>query len=150
MWRWREQKGILVAVIVVRRVRVRWGAEARGSTHANLRSAVPEAYALPQMPRDEGFVVHEILADAAVGCQPTVQTCWGVEAPRTGGLQIEPADNGVVERLPGWDVYDVPRWQCPSEHRWPGEDRLWRAAIDITLDAAAAGPADMNSDGAAR
>lgn len=45
---------------------------------------------------------------------------------------------------------DAPLWQCPSRHQWPGEEPLWRAAIDIALHTAAARPACMNSSGAAR
>lgn len=46
-WRYRLVVGHSHAVIVIQRVRVRWGADVRGSQHAKLRSGLPDAFTLP-------------------------------------------------------------------------------------------------------
>jgi len=45
-WRYRALDGHSSAVIVIQRVRVRWGAHARGSVQADLRSGLPDAFTL--------------------------------------------------------------------------------------------------------
>jgi hypothetical protein len=102
--------GILVAVLVVQRVRVRWGAHARGATHAVWRRAVAEAYELPPVPPEETLVVHDVLADEADGYRPATAIGSGPRAVREAELHINLSGHGaVIERLPGRAAY--PAWR---------------------------------------
>ncbi|MGA3562354.1 hypothetical protein [Melissospora conviva] len=97
-------------MIVVQRVVVRWGAHSRGATQADLRRAIPEAYELPEIPVDEGCVVHEVTADEAVGYRVDSRTACGMTALERVSLHAGLTDDGlVVQRLPGWDVYPASR-----------------------------------------
>ena len=97
-------------MIVVQRVVVRWGAHARGAAHANLRRNIPEAYEFPEIPLDEGCVVHEVTADEKDGYRAGSRTAYGTAALDALKLRAGLTDDGLtVERLPGWDVYPASR-----------------------------------------
>ncbi|MBM0256652.1 hypothetical protein [Micromonospora sp. 4G55] len=101
---------ILVAVLVVQRVRARWGAHARGATHAVRRRSVAEAYELPPLPAGETVVVHDVLADEAAGYRPASSVGSGVHALQAVGLHVDlTADHAVIERLPAGAAY--PAWR---------------------------------------
>lgn len=93
------------------------------------------------MSTHESCVVHEILADDAVGYQPAVQTSCGVDALRAVGLHIESTDNGmVVERLPGSDVYPASRRTSRLFTLKPGEIGRYRANFRFRFTTCACAP----------
>jgi hypothetical protein len=96
-------------VVVIQRVRVRWGAGSRGAAHATARRRIPQVLELPALPNDE-VVVHDVFHDEALAYRPTPQVGAGPAEARAVGLWIEIADDGVVvERLPGWAAYPIRR-----------------------------------------
>ena len=115
-------------MIVVQRVRVRWGARSRGAPAANLRRGLPERYPLPSTLPDADLVLHDVVADEAAGYEPSAQVAVGAEAAARAWLRVTPVDHGIeVRRQPGWDAY--PRRQYPARlfTLLPGQVGRYRA-----------------------
>jgi hypothetical protein len=95
----------LTVRVVIQRVRVRWG-------HGTPRAAmpdVPHVYELPPVSMGP-VVVHDVLADEAVGYEPSVRLFVGAEPARAVGLSVSLADRSVtVARLPTSAAYPVRR-----------------------------------------
>lgn len=114
---WQHNPSVLLAlaghpcvVIVIQQVRVRWGAHARGSVQASLRSGLPDAFTLAAFePAD--VVVHEILLDEANSYQPASSIEYGRSAARSAGIWLDAdSDDAVtIERLPGRQAYPIQR-----------------------------------------
>jgi len=112
-------------VIIVQRVRVRWGARSRGSTHATRRSGLPDAFILPTV-QPQGVVVHDVLMDEMVDYRASATVGYGVAAARNAGLWLEFEDDALtVDRMPG----DYPN-QRPTQRLFtlaPGRIGRYRA-----------------------
>ena len=109
-WRYRAVVGHSRAVIVIQRVRMRWGAHARGSVQAGLRSRLPDAFTLATFePADA--VVHEVLLDEPDSYQSASSIEYGKSAARTAGIWLEADSDGAltIDRLPGWQAYPIQR-----------------------------------------
>lgn len=91
---------------------------------------------------------------AATISLPSCAACGGSSKPILYGLPVpeawQAAEMGSLVLAGCFQPDDAPLWQCPSRHRWSGEQQLWRAAIDVALNAAAARPAGTNGYGAAQ
>ncbi|HCT75312.1 MAG TPA: hypothetical protein DGG94_04325 [Micromonosporaceae bacterium] len=97
-------------MIVIQRVRVRWGADARDSRHANLRSGLPDAFTLPGVDACD-VLVHDVLMDEANAYQPTTSIEYGLSAARDAGIRLDVDNDGVVivDQLPGRQAYPIRR-----------------------------------------
>ncbi|MFF5083214.1 hypothetical protein ACFY36_39735 [Actinoplanes sp. NPDC000266] len=80
-------------MIVVQRVRVRWGAASRGAPHADLRRGLERPFPLPPSGGASDVVVHDVLLDEVDGYAPC-------ERLRSGGTEIA-AEGGVCVRVEG-------------------------------------------------
>lgn len=126
-------------MLVVQRVRVRWGAHARGATHAVRRRSVAEAYELPPVPAGETLVVHDVLADEADGYRPASSVGSGVQAVQAVGLHVDlTADGVVIERLPAGAAYPAWRTSYRMFTLQPGQYGRYRANFRFTGCACAA------------
>ncbi|MEV0431297.1 hypothetical protein [Micromonospora sp. NPDC050495] len=126
-------------MLVVQRVRVRWGAHARGATHAVRRRSVAEAYDLPPLPAGETFVVHDVLADEADGYRRASSVGSGVQAVQAVGLHVGlTADGVVIESLPGRAAYPAWRTSYRMFTLRPGQYGRYRANFRFTGCACAA------------
>jgi hypothetical protein len=93
-------------VIVIQRVRVRWGAHARGSVEAGL----PDVFTLAAFePAD--VVVHEVLLDEASSYQPILSVEYGKSAARSAGIWLKADSDAAltIDRLPGRQAYPIQR-----------------------------------------
>jgi hypothetical protein len=106
------------AVITIQRVRVRWGASARGAAEADARRGLCRPARLPSELPDGDVVLHEVLADQATGYARSERVRGGgVELSHQAGLWIGmDGDVLTVDRLPGFAVFPDPG----------GSDRLFR------------------------
>ncbi|MBB2947382.1 hypothetical protein FB565_007150 [Actinoplanes lutulentus] len=116
-------------MITIQRVRVRWGAAARGAQHANARRGLSRPAALPSfMPADD-VVIHEVLADEATRYTPHDQVIsGGTDRARDLGLWLSSKESAlVVDRLPGHAAY--PRQSGPARlfTLLPGQIGRYRA-----------------------
>ncbi|XVU29357.1 hypothetical protein ACQPZJ_20480 [Actinoplanes sp. CA-054009] len=66
-----------MTVIVVQRVRVRWGAASRGAPHANLRRGLEQPFPLPSSGEESDAVVHDVLLDEVNGYAPSERVLRG-------------------------------------------------------------------------
>jgi hypothetical protein len=104
--------GILRGVVVIQRVRIRWGADSRGAAHADRRHGLPEAYLLPTLTTEPAgpVLVHDVLLDEAAEYQPTFHVLEGRGAAGAARLWVERAGEVVtVDRLPSQAAYPVRR-----------------------------------------
>lgn len=121
-------------VITIQRVRVRWTAAGRGAQHANARRGLDRPVALPESLPAGAVVIHEVLADAAVGYARRDEVLTGdLGRAREVGLWL--SLDGVtvtVERLPGWAAY--PRHGRSSRlfNLGPGQVGRYRANFRFT------------------
>jgi len=97
-------------VIVVQRVRVRWSAAGRGAPQADVRRGLNRPVTLPESLPTADVVVHEVLADEAVGyARRDEGLAGGVEQARDLGLWLTLTGSAVgVDRLPGRAAYPRP------------------------------------------
>ena len=95
-------------MVVIQRVRVRWGAHARGSVQAGLRSGLPDAFTLAAFEPSD-VVVHEVLLDEADSYQPIPSVEYGKSAARAAGISLDADSDGTVtiDRLPGRQAYPI-------------------------------------------
>jgi hypothetical protein len=98
-------------VIVIQRVRVRWSAAGRAAPQADARRGLNRLVTLPDSLPTSDVVVHEVLADEAVGYARRDEVLAGaVGRARDVGLWLTLDGAAVaVERLPGWAAYPRPR-----------------------------------------
>ncbi|MEU9516520.1 hypothetical protein [Micromonospora sp. NPDC048169] len=97
-------------MILIQRVRVRWTAAARGAPAANARSGLARPRPLPGPFPEAEVVVHDVLADQAVGYQDREGVrAGGVALAREAGLWLGYGRASVVvDRLPGSAAYPRP------------------------------------------
>ena len=93
-------------VVLIQRIRVRWGTGSRGSQAANRRRGLPDAASLPGFATGHLVVVHDVLMDEINDYRPTSRMDYGLAAAREVGLWLEVGDAAaVVDRLPGRQAY---------------------------------------------
>lgn len=124
---------MLVAVLVVQRVRVRWDANARGAAHAVRRRSVAEAYELPPLPAGEMLVVHDVLADEADCYRPVSSVGSGAQAMQAVGLHAAlTAESVVIDRLSNRAAYPAWRTSYRLFTLRPGQYGRYRANFRFT------------------
>jgi hypothetical protein len=98
-------------MVTIQRVRVRWNAAERGAADANARRGLDQPVALPSLLPAADVVIHEVLADSALGYARSDQVlAGGLEQARAIGLWLSRrGETLTVERLPGSASYPRPR-----------------------------------------
>jgi hypothetical protein len=87
---------------------------------------------VPPLP-DGDVMVHDVLADEAVGYQPTTRLGAGLDEVRAVGLWIETAgDEVTVGRLPGRAAYPIRRRPTPLFTFKPGQVGRYHANFRFT------------------
>jgi hypothetical protein len=82
---------------------------------------------------DGDVVVHDVLADEAVGYRPTEQSGAGLDEAREVGLWIEVSrDRVMVDRLPGWAAYPIRRAPARLFTLKPGQVGRYHANFRFT------------------
>ena len=123
----------------IQRVRVRWGASARGAEQANLRRGLDRAVLLPAAPAGSDIVVHEVLADEAAGYERHEEVFGGgLERAGDAGFALSP--DGVVERLPGTAAFPFRNRPARLFTLRPGETGRYVANFRFTRTTCACDP----------
>lgn len=113
--------------VIVQRIVVDWGKDARGAREASLRRDIPRALDLPPLP-DAPLAVHEIVAREHTGYTPVVTTAGHDLPAQLNGLRFRPKGAAVeVLRTPVRSSY--PRNRHPGRvfMLQPGDRVRYRA-----------------------
>ncbi len=121
-------------MITIQPIRVRWTAAGRGARAANTRRGLDRPVTLPASLPNAEVVVHEVLADEAVGYRHHAEVLTG-KLQRASDVGLWLGFEGaavIVQRLPGSAAYPPPRRPARLFTLQPGQVGRYKANFRFT------------------